>query len=173
VVSCLRVQSKIACSMKKPVERRWALISIRLLPLGGVELRVDDQRENEKVITDPKVRRLHAGSLENQGILKSTTTNRNRDKVMTRIRRRLIIKILQQLYHMICSDDDVVILVCATGECNHIIDSDAGWVVNSKTLYHYIPKREYFNTYKDGNFGSINMGNNSVVDIVGVCDICI
>ena len=39
--------------------------------------------------------------------------------------------------------------------------------------YHCVPKREYFSTYKEGDFGTVNMGNKSVSQIAGIGDICI
>ena len=41
--------------------------------------------------------------------------------------------------------------------------------MESTTSYHYVPKREYFSTYKAGDFGMVKMGNKSVSQIaVGV-----
>ena len=45
--------------------------------------------------------------------------------------------------------------------------------MDSTTSYHYVPKREYFSTYKAGDFGTMKMGNKSVSQIVGIGDICI
>ena len=39
--------------------------------------------------------------------------------------------------------------------------------------YHSIPKREYLLTYKAEDYGTVNMGNKSVSQIVGFGDICI
>ena len=47
-----------------------------------------------------------------------------------------------------CLDDDVVTLVCAIGQCNHIIDSNNEWAVNLAASYYYIPKQEYFSSYR-------------------------
>jgi len=71
-----------------------------------------------------------------------------------------------------CSDNDVVTLICATGEGNHIIDSNAEWVVDSAASYHCVSKK-YLSAYKAGNLGSIKMSNSSVANIVGLGDICI
>jgi len=59
------------------------------------------------------------------------------------------------------------------GECNHIINFDAEWVVNSATSYNCVPKKEYFSSYRAEIFGRVKMGNNSVANIVGLGDICI
>jgi len=56
---------------------------------------------------------------------------------------------------------------------NHIIDSDMKWVIDSAASYNSVPKREYFNFYRVRSSGSVKMGNSDVVDVVGLCDICI
>ena len=39
--------------------------------------------------------------------------------------------------------------------------------------YHCIPKREYFLTYKVGDYGTVKMGNKGVSLIIEIGDICI
>ena len=39
-------------------------------------------------------------------------------------------------------------------------------------IYHCVPKREYFSTYKARYFGTVKMGNKSVSQIAGIGDIC-
>ena len=39
--------------------------------------------------------------------------------------------------------------------------------------YHCIPRRKYFSTYKEGDFGIVKIGNKSVSQITGIGDICI
>ena len=45
--------------------------------------------------------------------------------------------------------------------------------MDSVVSYHCDPKREYFSTYKVGDFGVVNMGNKSVFEIERIGDICI
>ena len=45
--------------------------------------------------------------------------------------------------------------------------------MDSAASYHCVPKREYFSTYKAGDFGMVNMVNKSVSQIAGIGDICI
>ncbi|GKV14795.1 hypothetical protein SLEP1_g25613 [Rubroshorea leprosula] len=66
-----------------------------------------------------------------------------------------------------------VTLLCDRGECCHVENSDAEWIIDSGASYHCVPKREYFSTYKAGDFGTIKMGNKSVSHIMGVGDICV
>ncbi|GKV31082.1 hypothetical protein SLEP1_g39821 [Rubroshorea leprosula] len=66
-----------------------------------------------------------------------------------------------------------VTLLCDRGEYCHVENSDAEWIIDSGASYHCVPKREYFSTYKVGDFGTIKMGNKSVSHIMGVGDICV
>ncbi|GKV15798.1 hypothetical protein SLEP1_g26549 [Rubroshorea leprosula] len=66
-----------------------------------------------------------------------------------------------------------VTLLCDRGECCHAKNSNAEWIIDSVASYHCVPKREYFSTYKAGDFGTIKMGNKSVSHIMGVGDICV
>ncbi|GKU92547.1 hypothetical protein SLEP1_g6259 [Rubroshorea leprosula] len=61
-----------------------------------------------------------------------------------------------------------VTLLCNRGECCHVENSDAEWIIDSGASYPCVPKREYFSTYKAGDFGTIKMGNKSVSHIMGV-----
>ena len=45
--------------------------------------------------------------------------------------------------------------------------------MDSVASYHCVPKREYFSTYKAGDFGTVKMGNKGVSQIAGIGDICI
>ena len=45
--------------------------------------------------------------------------------------------------------------------------------MDSATLYYCVPKREYFLTYKAGDFGTVKMRNKSVSQITGIDDIFI
>ena len=45
--------------------------------------------------------------------------------------------------------------------------------MDSTTLYHCVLKREFFSTYKARDFGVVKMGNKSISQIVGICDIYI
>ena len=64
-------------------------------------------------------------------------------------------------------------LLCNQDDCCHVVDQDVEWVVDSVVSYHCDPIREYFSTYKAGDFGVVNMGNKSVFEIERIGDICI
>ena len=73
----------------------------------------------------------------------------------------------------VSGEDGEVTLVTHDADCCHVGDADTEWIVDSGASYHCVPKREYFSTYKAGDFGTIKMGNNSVSQVVGIGDICI
>ena len=43
-------------------------------------------------------------------------------------------------------------------ECNHVANDDAEWVIDLKTSYHATLIKEFFTSYKSGNFGTMKMG---------------
>ena len=63
--------------------------------------------------------------------------------------------------------------LCNQEDCCHVVEQDVEWVVDSATSYHCIPKREYFSTYKAGDYGTVKMRNKSVSLIAGIGDIWI
>ena len=69
------------------------------------------------------------------------------------------------------TSDDEITLLCDQGECCHIAEPDEEWIVDSAASYHCVPKREYFTTYRAGDFGHVNMGNKSTSQIMGIGDI--
>ena len=58
-------------------------------------------------------------------------------------------------------------------DCCYVVAQDVEWVLDLAASYHCIPKREYFSTYKAGDFGKVKMGNKSISQIMGIGDICI
>ena len=71
------------------------------------------------------------------------------------------------------TSDNEVTLLCNQEDCCHVAEQDVEWVVDLAASYHCVLRREYFSTYKAGNFGTVNMGNKSVSQITGIGDICI
>ena len=70
-------------------------------------------------------------------------------------------------------DEEVVSLFCSEGECNHINDQGIEWIVDTGTIFHYVPNKELFTTYKVKDFDHTKMGNQSVSLIVGIGDIVV
>lgn len=55
--------------------------------------------------------------------------------------------------------------------CLHISREDTEWVVDTAASYHVTPHKDYFTTYKAGDFGAVKMGNSSSSGIVGIGDV--
>lgn len=70
------------------------------------------------------------------------------------------------------TDGEVVLFTLSDEEC-HVADSCDEWVVDSAASYHATPNKEFFTSYKAGDFGKVRMGNSSNANIVGVGDVCI
>lgn len=71
------------------------------------------------------------------------------------------------------TSDNKLTLLCNQENFCHVADQDIEWIVDSSASYHRVPKREYFFTYKAGDFGVEKMGNTSVSQIMGIDNICI
>ncbi|KAL4346422.1 hypothetical protein GQ457_17G024800 [Hibiscus cannabinus] len=69
----------------------------------------------------------------------------------------------------ICGD----VAYCSTQDetCLHVSREDTEWVVDTAASYHVTPYKEYFTTYKSGDFGAVKMGNSSSAGIVGIGDV--
>ena len=65
------------------------------------------------------------------------------------------------------------VLAIGQDDCCTISDPYVEWVIDLATSCHVTPRKELFTSYKAGNFGRVKMGNDSYVDIVGICDICV
>jgi len=45
------------------------------------------------------------------------------------------------------------------------------WILDSASSYHMTPKKEWFASYKSGDFGSVYQGDNAALSVVGIGDI--
>ncbi|KAM2529201.1 hypothetical protein PS1_027217 [Malus domestica] len=52
-------------------------------------------------------------------------------------------------------------------------DRDIEWIFDNGASFHATSKREFFSTYKEGDFGIVKMGNESYSKILGIGDICL
>ncbi|KAA8529367.1 hypothetical protein F0562_033834 [Nyssa sinensis] len=66
--------------------------------------------------------------------------------------------------------DEVVVLSCGEEECLHV-GNEIDWVVDTGASYHAIYNKEFFTSYKAGDFGTVKMGNTSHSKIVGIGDV--
>ncbi|KAF8391931.1 hypothetical protein HHK36_022271 [Tetracentron sinense] len=71
------------------------------------------------------------------------------------------------------SSEDVVVLSFGEKECFHVVDQDIEWVLDTAASYHATPNKEFFTSYKAGDFGTVKMGNTSHSKIIGIGDVCI
>ena len=46
-------------------------------------------------------------------------------------------------------------------------------MIDSGASFHATPRRDFFTSYKSGDYGTVKMGNSGVSKIVGVGDICV
>ncbi|KAA8542749.1 hypothetical protein F0562_023901 [Nyssa sinensis] len=68
--------------------------------------------------------------------------------------------------------DEVVVLSCGKEECLHV-GNEIEWVVDTGASDHATYNKEFFISYKEGDFGTVKMGNTSHSKIVGIGDVCI
>ncbi|KAA8550265.1 hypothetical protein F0562_001949 [Nyssa sinensis] len=57
-------------------------------------------------------------------------------------------------------------------ECLHV-GNETEWVVDTGASYHATYNKQFFTSYKAGDFGTVKMGNISHSNIVGIGDVCI
>ncbi|KAA8526119.1 hypothetical protein F0562_007781 [Nyssa sinensis] len=68
--------------------------------------------------------------------------------------------------------DEVVVLSYGEEECLHV-GNEIEWVVDTGASYHATYNKEFFTSYRVGDFGTVKMGNTSHSKIVGIDDVCI
>lgn len=61
---------------------------------------------------------------------------------------------------VVLSDEEVMVLLVEEG-CIHVAQNETEWIVDTAASYHATPRKEFFTTYKAGDFGIVNMGNNN------------
>jgi len=69
----------------------------------------------------------------------------------------------------VASDGDIV-FVCDDGYVNFTCQ-DSMWVVDSAASFHVTSRRDYFASYRSGDFGCIRMGNSDVSKVIGMGDV--
>lgn len=66
------------------------------------------------------------------------------------------------------------VAICSIQEetCLHVSSQEENeWVVDTAASYHATSRKDFFTTYKAGDFGVVKMGNTSSCEIVGIGDI--
>ncbi|GKU93138.1 hypothetical protein SLEP1_g6763 [Rubroshorea leprosula] len=68
------------------------------------------------------------------------------------------------------TSDDEVYLLCENDSID-VAHHDSTWVVDTAASYHVTPNKDWFSSYKEGDFGYLKMGNRFEAKIVGVGDV--
>ena len=72
----------------------------------------------------------------------------------------------------VASDGDVVVILSADHDtCLTASSQDTDWVIDSGASFHATPRRDFFTSYKSGDYGTVKMENSGVSKIVRVGDI--
>ncbi|KAG6424239.1 hypothetical protein SASPL_114654 [Salvia splendens] len=69
------------------------------------------------------------------------------------------------------SDDDLLV-VCDKNVISLAYD-ETSWVIDTGASLHVTSKKEFFTSYTSGDFGVLKMGNDGLVKVVGIGDVCL
>ena len=69
--------------------------------------------------------------------------------------------------------EDVVLLFVEEKKCEHVVNNDVEWVVDSEASHHVILTKGLFTTYKAEDFDTMKMCNSNYSKIVENSDVCI
>ena len=69
-------------------------------------------------------------------------------------------------------DEDVAVLFFGDEECLLVTDNEVEWIIDTTASYHVTSNKEFFTSYRPGDFGTVKMGNTSYSKIVGIGDVC-
>ncbi|VFQ72031.1 unnamed protein product [Cuscuta campestris] len=67
--------------------------------------------------------------------------------------------------------DDLIFVTNA--DVVNAVSDDQSWVIDSGAMLHVTPRKEFFTSLKAGSFGKLKMGNDAVVEVVGIGDVCL
>ena len=67
---------------------------------------------------------------------------------------------------------DDLVFVTETDIIN-LVSDESSWVVDSGATLHVTPRKEFFTSFRYGDFGSLKMGNNGIAKVVGIGDVCL
>ncbi|GKV36538.1 hypothetical protein SLEP1_g44659 [Rubroshorea leprosula] len=70
----------------------------------------------------------------------------------------------------VITSDGELYLLCENDSID-VAHYDSTWVIDTIASYHVTPNRDWFSSYKEGDFGYLKMGNRSEAKIVGVSDV--
>ena len=64
-------------------------------------------------------------------------------------------------------------MIVTIDECVNLATQDSNWVIDYGASFHVSSHRDFFTSYRTGDFGNVRMGNSGVSKIVGIRDICL
>jgi len=59
------------------------------------------------------------------------------------------------------------------GDVVNFVSHETSWVIDSGASVHATSRRDFFTSYRSGDFGSVKMGNNGLAQAVGIGDVCL
>ena len=65
------------------------------------------------------------------------------------------------------------LLVSCDANAINLVRDESSWFVDSGATSHVTPKKELFSSYTPGNFGTLKMGNNHEVEVIGIGTVCL
>ena len=71
----------------------------------------------------------------------------------------------------VVANDDL--LVSCDANAINLVRDESSWFVDSGATSHVTPKKELFSSYTPGNFGTLKMGNNHEVEVIGIGTVCL
>ena len=71
----------------------------------------------------------------------------------------------------VVANDDL--LVSCDANAINLVRDESSWFVDSGATSHVTPKKELFSSYTPDNFGTLKMGNNHEVEVIGIGTVCL
>lgn len=55
----------------------------------------------------------------------------------------------------------------------NFVSHETSWVIDSGASVHATSRRDFFTSYRSGDFESVKMGNNELAQVIGIGDACL
>lgn len=73
----------------------------------------------------------------------------------------------------VATDNEIVLFSACEEDCANLTCQDSEWVIDSGASYHATPRKDYFTSLREGNLGTVKMGNKNSSQILGIGNICV
>ena len=70
------------------------------------------------------------------------------------------------------TSEEELLFICEQASAN-LANEECTWVVDSSASFHINPWREWFSTYRDGDYGYVKMGDNGEYRIADIGSVCL